>query len=80
MAHRFSTIGHSHRSVGAFVDLLRSQAVKIVVDVRTIPRPRSNPQYNAVTLATALSEFEIGYEHISELGDSAAGIRMCRRT
>ena len=68
MAHRFFTIGHSTRSVGEFVDLLRPQEVKLVVDVRTIPRSRTNPQYNAVKLAKALSEFEIGYEHIAELG------------
>ena len=68
MAHRFFTIGHSTRSVSEFVDLLRPQEVKLVVDVRTIPRSRTNPQYNAVKLAKALSEFEIGYEHIAELG------------
>ena len=68
MAHRFFTIGHSTRSVGKFVDLLRPQEVKLVVDVRTIPRSRNNPQYNAAKLAKALSEFGIGYEHIAELG------------
>jgi uncharacterized protein (DUF488 family) len=51
-----------------------------VVDVRTIPRSRTNPQYNAVKLAKALSKFEIGYEHIADLGDSAARSGMCRRT
>ena len=68
MEHRFFTIGHSTRSIGEFVDLLRSQEIKLVVDVRTIPRSRTNPQYNAAKLANALSEFEIGYEHIAELG------------
>jgi uncharacterized protein (DUF488 family) len=50
------------------VDWLRSQAVELVVEIRTIPRSRANPQYNAVTFAKTLSEFEIGYEHIAELG------------
>ena len=68
MTHRFFTIGHSTRTVGEFVDLLKPQEVKVVVDVRTIPRSRTNPQYNAAKLANALSEFEIGYEHIAELG------------
>jgi uncharacterized protein (DUF488 family) len=68
MEHRFFTIGHSTRSIGEFVDLLRLQEVKLVVDVRTIPRSRTNPQYNAARLANALSEFEIGYKHIAELG------------
>ena len=68
MTHRFFTIGHSTRTVDEFVDLLRPQEVKLIVDVRTIPRSRTNPQYDATELAKALSEFEIGYEHIAELG------------
>ena len=68
MTHRFFTIGHSTRTVGKFVDLLRPQDVKVIVDVRTIPRSRTNPQYNAAKFAKTLSEFEIGYEHIAELG------------
>jgi uncharacterized protein (DUF488 family) len=68
MPRRFFTIGHSTRSVRDFVDLLRSQGVELVVDVRTIPRSRTNPQYNAVKFAKSLSEFEIGYEYIAELG------------
>ena len=68
MEHRFFTIGHSTRSVGEFVGLLRPQEVKLIIDVRTIPRSRTNPQYNAANLAKALSECEIGYEHIAELG------------
>jgi uncharacterized protein (DUF488 family) len=68
MERHFFTIGHSTRSFGAFVDLLRLQEVALVVDVRTIPRSRTNPQYNAAKLANALSEFEIGYKHIAELG------------
>jgi uncharacterized protein (DUF488 family) len=68
MAHRFFTIGHSTRSIAEFVDLLRPQEIKLIVDVRAIPLSRTNPQYNAAKLAKALSEFEIGYEHIAELG------------
>jgi uncharacterized protein (DUF488 family) len=68
MAHRFFTIGHSTRSTGEFVNLLRLQEVKLIVDVRAIPRSRTNPQYSAATLAKALCGFEIGYEHIPELG------------
>jgi uncharacterized protein (DUF488 family) len=68
MAHQFYTIGHSTRSIGEFVDLLRLQEIKLVIDVRTIPRSRTNPQYNAGELTKALSEFQIGYEHIAALG------------
>jgi uncharacterized protein (DUF488 family) len=40
----------------------------VVVDVRAIPRSRTNPQYNGDTLPSSLSGFRIGYEHIAELG------------
>jgi uncharacterized protein (DUF488 family) len=68
MAHPFYTIGHSTRSIEEFVELLRPQQIKHVIDVRTIPRSRSNPQYNAEQLAKSLLGFQIGYEHIAALG------------
>jgi uncharacterized protein (DUF488 family) len=68
MAHPFFTIGHSTRSVSEFVDLLNFAQVVLVVDVRTIPRSRANPQYNFDILPNSLSQFQIGYEHIAELG------------
>jgi uncharacterized protein (DUF488 family) len=68
MTLRFFTIGHSTRSFSEFVNLLRPQEVKLVVDVRSMPRSLTNPQYNATRFANALSECEIGYEHIPELG------------
>jgi uncharacterized protein (DUF488 family) len=80
MTHPFFTIGHSTRSVGEFVDLLKPQEINIVVDVRAMPRSRANPQYSAANLSRALSEFEIGYEHIAALGACAARSGMCRRT
>jgi hypothetical protein len=46
MKNPFFTIGHSTRTVSEFVDLLRPQEVKLVVDVRTVPRSRTNPQFN----------------------------------
>jgi len=64
----FYTIGHSTRSIAEFVELLRSVDVSLVVDVRTIPRSRTNPQYNRETLPDTLREFEIGYEHSASLG------------
>jgi uncharacterized protein (DUF488 family) len=62
------TIGHSNRPFAEFVGAVRSQDVSLVVDVRTIPRSRANPQYNRETLPQALRDFQIGYEHIAELG------------
>jgi uncharacterized protein (DUF488 family) len=75
MVYRFYTIGHSTRSIEEFVDLLRPQGIGLVVDVRTIPRSRTNPQYNAEELAKALSELQIGYTHISALGGLRGGRR-----
>jgi uncharacterized protein (DUF488 family) len=64
----FFTIGHSTRSIPEFVELLRPAEVQLVVDVRTIPRSRTNPQYNQTTLPETLAAFQIGYEHIAKLG------------
>lgn len=68
MPNPFFTIGHSVRPLDGFVVLLKDADVRLVVDVRAIPRSRTNPQYNGDTLPHSLSEFQIGYEHITELG------------
>ncbi len=64
----FFTIGHSTRQIGEFVELLNASQVGLVVDVRAIPRSRTNPHYNAETLPDTLSGFQIVYAHIAELG------------
>jgi uncharacterized protein (DUF488 family) len=64
----FHTIGHSTRTIDEFVALLRESGVRLVVDVRTVPRSRTNPQYNRDTLPDTLAPFQIGYEHIATLG------------
>jgi uncharacterized protein (DUF488 family) len=68
MSRQFFTIGHSTRSIDEFVALLKPHDIKLVVDVRTIPRSRTNPQYNSKEFAEALSEFQIDYHHIAALG------------
>jgi uncharacterized protein (DUF488 family) len=72
MAFPYFTIGHSTRSIADFVDLLTASEIGIVVDVRTIPRSRTNPQYNRDALPGTLSDFQIAYEHIAELGGRRA--------
>ncbi len=64
----FFTIGHSTRSLDAFIALLREANVRLVVDVRTLPRSRTNPQYNRDVLPQQLAACQIGYEHIAALG------------
>ncbi len=46
MSEPFFSIGHSNRSLEAFVELLRANGVACLVDVRTVPRSRANPQFN----------------------------------
>lgn len=72
----FFTIGHSTRPVEAFIELLRESDVALVVDVRTAPRSRTNPQFNRERLPESLAAAGIGYEHLAELG----GLRGKRRS
>jgi len=64
----FYTIGHSTRSTAAFVEILRAADVSGVADIRTVPRSRTNPQYNTDVLPDALAPFAIGYTPIARLG------------
>jgi uncharacterized protein (DUF488 family) len=68
MGNPFFTIGHSTRPLADFLALLGAAGVKAVVDVRTVPRSRRNPQYNSDQLPDALSRAGIAYAHLPELG------------
>ena len=62
------TVGHSTRSLDDFFGILRSGRVQKIIDVRSTPRSRTNPQFNFATLPGALAQWQIGYELIEELG------------
>jgi uncharacterized protein (DUF488 family) len=62
------TVGHSTRSIAQFVDLLRQGQVELVVDIRSTPRSRTNPQFNLDALPDALSAWQIDHTRIAELG------------
>ena len=64
----FFTIGHSNRTLEELVELLEEREVRLVVDIRKMPRSRANPQFNKETLPEALAAFDIGYEHVAALG------------
>src|SRR6266480_3856875 len=64
----FFTIGHSTRSVAELVELLQSAGVALLADVRTIPRSRTNPQFNIDAVPAELAAHGIAYEHFPELG------------
>ncbi|HEY3283390.1 MAG TPA: DUF488 domain-containing protein [Armatimonadota bacterium] len=62
------TIGHSIRSSEEFIDLLKAHGVQRLVDIRTVPRSRHNPQFNQDALPGALAGAGIAYAHLKELG------------
>ena len=62
------TVGHSNRSLPEFIALLQAHGVTQLVDVRTVPRSRHNPQFNQATLPAALQAAGIGYIHQPGLG------------
>jgi len=62
------TVGHSTRSFDEFVSLLKTYGVEMVVDVRSVPRSRHNPQFNKETLPSALKTADLKYVHMPELG------------
>lgn len=64
----FFTVGHSTRSIEEFVGILRSLDITLVVDIRTVPRSRANPQFNKETLPKSLAASGISYEHVPALG------------
>ena len=67
-ANTIYTIGHSTRSVPELVGLLRDAGVHVLVDVRSVPRSRANPQFNTDTLPQDLADAGIGYRPIRALG------------
>ena len=62
------TIGHSTHPSGEFIALLQQVRVDLVVDVRSFPRSRTNPQFNSDTLPGTLAPAGIGYLHLAALG------------
>jgi uncharacterized protein (DUF488 family) len=68
-------IGHSTRPIEEFLELLQAHGVKRLVDVRTVPHSRHNPQFNREDLARALHNRRLHYRHMPSLG----GLRQPRR-
>lgn len=62
------TIGHSTHAIEEFISLLKQYKITELVDIRTIPKSRHNPQYNEKELAHALRNHHIGYRHEKNLG------------
>jgi uncharacterized protein (DUF488 family) len=62
------TVGHSTRLIDEFTDVLRAHGIRLLVDVRTIPRSRHNPQFNADRLAESLKQTGLSSVHMPALG------------
>ncbi len=69
------TIGHSTRPADEFLTILRAFEIAAVVDIRTVPRSRHNPQFDQAELKSFLDEHHIGYVHLAALG----GLRRARK-
>ncbi len=71
---RIYTVGHSTRSAEELVELLRAHGIQTLVDIRTVPRSRTNPQFNRDTLPRTLAREDLRYVHLPRLG----GLRKAR--
>jgi uncharacterized protein (DUF488 family) len=67
------TIGHSTRTIEAFLALLRQNAITQLADVRKMPASRRHPQFGKEALARNLAEAGIGYRHMPGLGGLRKG-------
>jgi uncharacterized protein (DUF488 family) len=70
------TIGHSTHPIDEFIKILKAYGIEEVVDVRTIPKSRHNPQFNEETLREELRKHDIGYVRMEALG----GLRHTSKT
>jgi uncharacterized protein (DUF488 family) len=66
--YKVYTIGHSTHPIDEFLSILKNFHVRLLIDVRTIPKSRFNPQYNQEALAKSLSHEKIAYRHMAGLG------------
>lgn len=66
--HQIFAIGHSTHPIETFIALLKAHDIKMVIDIRTIPKSRHCPEYNKEELKKSLKKAKIGYRHMKELG------------
>jgi uncharacterized protein (DUF488 family) len=62
------TVGHSTLAIEHFLSLLHAYGIKILADIRTVPRSRHNPQFNGDALGYALKKHKIEYVPLPALG------------
>jgi uncharacterized protein (DUF488 family) len=69
------TIGHSNRTIEDFIALLRQNAIDCLLDIRTVPKSRHNPQFGQDQLTASLAHAGIEYRYLRGLG----GLRRPRK-
>ena len=69
------TVGHSTLPIDKFLDMLEAHDIRQLVDVRTIPKSRRNPQFGQDQLPMSLEGRGIRYIHLPGLG----GLRHARK-
>jgi uncharacterized protein (DUF488 family) len=69
------TLGHSTLPIERFMAVLQTYGIERLVDIRTIPRSRHNPQFNDTALAESLTAQRLEYMHVRALG----GLRRARK-
>jgi uncharacterized protein (DUF488 family) len=74
------TVGHSTRPVSELIELLHAHAVTRLVDIRSIPRSRTNPQFNLDVLPATLRAARISYVHLTALGGRRGKIKRIQPT
>lgn len=62
------TIGHSNRPIETFIELLREHRIELLVDIRTVPKSRHNPQFGQDQLPDSLTAAGIDYQYMQDLG------------
>jgi uncharacterized protein (DUF488 family) len=68
-------VGHSTRTINEFIEILQAHSISILVDIRTIPKSKHNPQFNGDDLKKSLESKCIIYTHFRELG----GLRKAKK-
>ena len=75
MVRQLWTVGHSTKRIEQFLALLHSHGITRLIDVRTVPHSRHNPQFDIQTLAKHVQEAGLTYVHQPALG----GLRKPRK-
>ncbi|MFA5039107.1 MAG: DUF488 domain-containing protein [Candidatus Omnitrophota bacterium] len=75
MPIKLYTIGHGTRPLEEFGKVLQAHGIQRLVDIRTIPRSRHNPQFNKDSFPKELKKLKISYRHMPELG----GLRKAKK-